>query len=205
MAVLDAVKREGPVSAGDLAMRLGVTAAAVRQHLAGLEAEGLAAALPAPREGRGRPRALWSATEAAAAHFPDSHQLLATDLLKQMRKAFGEEGLDRLLQLRTKDQEAAYRAEMDRAATLKGRLDALARIRTREGYMAEVRREAGGFLFIENHCPICAAARLCQGLCREELALFQRLLGRDARVERTDHLLASGQRCAYRVRTQSAG
>ena len=66
--------------------------------------------------------------------------------------------------------------------------------------MAEVRRDGEDFLFVENHCPICAAARLCTGLCREELALFKRVLGSGIEVERTSHILAGAGRCAYRVR-----
>lgn len=208
-AVLDLLKREGPVSADSLAERLGVTAMAVRQHLSALEGEGLAA--PAAAESskaqskvktRGRPLTLWQATEAAGAHFPDSHSLLAVDLLAQMKKAFGEEGLDSLLALRTQDQERAYRAETDRATTLRARLEALARIRAREGYMPALRPdpESGGFLFVENHCPICSAARACQNLCREELALFRRVLGEGVSVERVSHILAGAGRCAYRVK-----
>jgi len=77
----------------------------------------------------------------------------------------------------------------------------LAKIRSAEGYLAEVRRdsETGAWLFVENHCPICAAARLCTGLCREELALFHRVLGRNIKVERLSHILAGAGRCAYRV------
>jgi predicted ArsR family transcriptional regulator len=65
--------------------------------------------------------------------------------------------------------------------------------------MAEWSRADGGFLLIENHCPICAAAAVCQGLCREELSLFRRVLGSEVRVERTDHVLAGARRCAYRI------
>jgi len=57
---------------------------------------------------------------------------------------------------------------------------------------------------VENHCPICAAARICQGLCREELALFHRVLGKNVRVERLSHILAGAGRCAYRVTTATA-
>lgn len=202
MAVLGRIKRDGPVSADALSDALGITSVAVRQHLAALEAEGLIEPVAAGKKGRGRPLTLWQAGESAAAHFPDSHSALAVDLLGQMKKAFGEEGLDRLLTLRTRDQEIAYRAETDRARTLKGRLEALKAIREREGYMPELTRDpgTGDWLFLENHCPICSAARLCQGLCREELALFSRVLGKDVTVERISHILAGAGRCAYRVR-----
>jgi predicted ArsR family transcriptional regulator len=55
----------------------------------------------------------------------------------------------------------------------------------------------GTLLLRENHCPICVAAKSCQGLCREELSLFQAVLGAGVRVQRTDHVLAGAQRCAY--------
>jgi predicted ArsR family transcriptional regulator len=200
LAVLELLKREGPVATESLAATLGVTTMAVRQHLSGLEDEGLAV-YEAPPNGRGRPAKLWRATPMADSKFPDSHSALAADLIQQMRKAFGDEGLDRLLRLRTADQEQTYRARLCEMTSLGARLEALARIRAEEGYMAEVRRdsEGDGWLFVENHCPICAAAQLCTGLCREELALFQRILGPAVHVERVSHILAGAARCAYRI------
>ena len=116
-----------------------------------------------------------------------------------MRAAFGEAGLDRLLAFRTDEQAAAYGAELAGRATLRDRLEALAAIREREGYMAELREDGDGFLLVEHHCPVCAAAQICTGLCREELALFTRVLGEGVRIERKTHLLAGEPRCAYRI------
>jgi predicted ArsR family transcriptional regulator len=199
-AVLERLKREGPVSAGALARALGVTAMAVRQHLDSLQRGGLAAH-ETRGGGRGRPSKLWRATAAADRHFPDSHATLAAELITQIRKAFGEAGLDRLVALRSAEQEGSYGARLTEQRTLKARLETLARARSEEGYMAEVRQEpdTGAWLLVENHCPICAAARLCTGLCREELALFQRLLGSGVRVERVAHIQAGAGRCTYRV------
>jgi predicted ArsR family transcriptional regulator len=201
-AVLALVKREGPVAADALAARLQLTPMAVRQHLQGLEAEGVVERTEAERQGgRGRPASLWRATPAADARFDDAHADLSAELIGQVRRAFGEEGLDRLLALRTADQAARYRPEVAAQPTLHARLAALAAIREREGYMAEVRDdpESGGFLLLEHHCPICAAARLCTGLCREELALFSGVLGQGVKVQRLSHILAGAGRCAYRV------
>ena len=200
LAVLDLVQRDGPVSADSMAEKLGLTAMAVRLHLGALLAEGLAGFTVESRP-RGRPVQMWSATAKAAAQFADSHSALAVDLIAQMKKAFGDDGMDRILTLRTAEQEKAYRAKTDTARSLRGKLDQLAKIRSAEGYMAEVRREndTGAWLFMENHCPICAAARLCAGLCREEIALFHRVLGKGVKVERLSHILAGAGRCAYRV------
>lgn len=200
-AVLSLLQREGPISADSLARALNLTGMAVRLHLGALETDDLATFVTEARP-RGRPVQLWSATAKAAAHFADAHSALAVDLIIQMKKAFGDAGMDKVLKLRTAAQEASYCAQTDAARSLKARLDRLAKIRIAEGYMAEVRRDAEtkDWLFVENHCPICAAARFCTGLCREELALFRRVLGKGVEIERVSHILAGAGRCAYRVR-----
>jgi len=78
----------------------------------------------------------------------------------------------------------------------------LVKQRAAEGYTAEWRLEGAGFVLLENHCPICAAASACSGFCRSELQLFHELLGPDATVERTDDLLTGARRCAYRITSQ---
>lgn len=65
--------------------------------------------------------------------------------------------------------------------------------------MAEIRLLPDGWLLIENHCPICAAAESCQQFCRTELALFQQLFAETATVSRVDHLLSGARRCAYKL------
>ena len=109
--------------------------------------------------------------------------------------------MDQLLRERLRRQIHEYRARMRSAGTsIAKRAQALAEIRREQGYMAEcTRMPDGSMLLAENHCPICAAASICQGLCREELSLFRAVLGDKARVERTDHILAGARRCAYRI------
>ena len=65
--------------------------------------------------------------------------------------------------------------------------------------MARAEKHGRGWLLVEDHCPICAAAATCQGLCRSELQIFARCLGDGARVERVEHVLAGARRCAYLV------
>jgi predicted ArsR family transcriptional regulator len=54
-------------------------------------------------------------------------------------------------------------------------------------------------LLVENHCPICVAAKACQGFCRSELALFRETLGEKVSVERDEHIVAGARRCVYRI------
>jgi len=193
------LKSRGPQTAGDAGAALGMTAPGAQQQLARLAAAGLVEAedrkLP-----RGRPRRYWRLTAKGHGRFPDRHADLTLELLRSTEALFGPDGLDRLIRHREEQALASYRSELACCGSLEQKVAALARIREREGYMADWQRLAPGrFLLVEDHCPVCAAAAACQGLCRSELAMFRALLGPDAQVERTDHVLAGARRCAYLV------
>jgi predicted ArsR family transcriptional regulator len=197
--VLYALKSTGPQSADALARRLKVTVVAARQQLGRLLEEGLVS-FEDRREGVGRPKRVWSLSDAGHAHFPDSHAALTVDLIQAVGAAFGADGLERVIAEREKATRRLYAARVRPGRSLSERARLLADQRAEEGYMAEVKRQAdGSLMLIENHCPICVAAKACQGFCRSELALFRDVLGPDAKVEREEHILAGARRCAYRI------
>jgi predicted ArsR family transcriptional regulator len=194
------LKTRGPQTAADLGATLAITGEAARQQLLKLASEGLVVATPEPPRGVGRPVQVWHLTELGHARFPDAHAELTVQLLSAIRTELGEQALDRLIDARANQSQANYSAALAGAKSLEERVARLAEVRTREGYMAECQTEgAGGYLLIENHCPICAAASACQGFCRSELDLFQKALGDDVSVERTEHIVNGDRRCAYRV------
>ncbi len=133
---------------------------AVRQHIYALSEDGLVD-YDDERHRVGRPRRVWKLAPAAQAEFPDSHADLTVELIDAMGHAFGDEGLDRLIVERTRAQLERYQALMPRkGAPIQQKIAALAKIRRDEGYMAEWSKDRDGtFWLIENHCPICAAAR----------------------------------------------
>jgi len=196
--MLGIIKRRGPQRAADLASALGVTAEAARQQLIQLGQAGLVNS-ESPKRGVGRPSRVWSLTAAGHARFPDTHGELTVQLIGAIRGELGDRALDRIIKARQEGIRQSYRAALEGARTLGTRVARLAEIRAREGYMAEWRRDGDGFLLVENHCPICAAATACQGFCRSELEIFRDALGGDAEVERVEHLLAGARRCAYRI------
>ena len=197
--IVKMLKTEGPLDAATLAERIGVSAMAIRQHLYILQDEKMVKAKERPVP-LGRPAKYWELTRKADRLFPDAYAELSVSLIDSLNDAFGPDGLQRILERRTARQRASYAARILSSMPLRRKLQKLAEIRTDEGYMAEVRSEGGGqYLLIENHCPICAAASSCTGLCANELALFKSILGPGARVERVEHILAGERRCAYRV------
>lgn len=196
--LLHLLKTRGPQTTGELAREVGVTHEAARQQLAKLASDGLVEASTEAR-GVGRPSQRWHVTTLGDRRFPDAHAELTVQLIRLIRSELGEAALETLLAAREAETRAGYRAEIADRATLEERVQALAAIRTREGYMAESRPEGAGYLLVENHCPVCAAATSCQGFCRAELEVFRDVLGPDAEVTRVEHIPAGGRRCAYRV------
>ncbi|GAB4524997.1 MAG: transcriptional regulator [Roseibium sp.] len=196
--LLNALKSSGPQTAADLAKGLKVTAVAVRQHLEGLQREDLVE-FEDLKGSVGRPKRVWSLTRAGHQQFPDNHANLVLGLLNGMGEIFGPEGLEKLIAHREAQSRSAYSQALEKAVDLPEKLDALAELRNLEGYMAEVVADGAGYLLIENHCSICAAATACQGFCRSELNLFRDVLGPAVSVERTEHQLSGGRRCVYRI------
>jgi len=192
------LKTRGPQTAAQLATALKITGEAVRQQLLRLSEEGLVSATAEPR-GIGRPSQVYRLAPAAQKRFPDTHAELAVQILDSIKGVLGERALDRLIQARTSDCLARYREALRRQPSLEKKIKKLTELRAAEGYMAVWRRENDGYLLVENHCPICAAAASCLGFCRSELEIFQEALGPEVWVERTEHLLAGARRCAYRI------
>lgn len=197
--ILNLLKLRGPQTAKALGERLGMSPEGARQHLAKLHNSGLVSHADA-REQVGRPKRYWRLSEKGHGRFPDGHAQLTLDLLNAIRGEFGDDGVERLIVARERQMLAQYESCLADKPGLEDRVAALAAARSEEGYMAECQADGdGGFTLVENHCPICAAATECQSFCRSELEIFQRVLGSDVTVERTDHLLAGARRCAYRI------
>jgi len=201
-SIAQLLKTEGPLTSAQLADRLGVTAMAVRQHLYALAEERLVTVEERPVP-IGRPAKYWQLTPEANRLFPDAYAELNLSLIAAMKDAFGDKGLNKVLAFRGAQQEATYLERITASAPLKQKLQQLARLRTEEGYMAEVTANPdGSFLFVENHCPICAAAATCQGFCASELEVFRKVLGTNIQIAREEHILAGARRCTYRVKRE---
>ncbi len=200
--ILFQLKTRGPRTAAQLAERLGMTPMGTRQHLAQLQQEGLVH-FEEERRPVGRPVRVWSLSDKAHGRFPDGHADLTVEILAAVRKSFGASGMDKLVRARTREQLALYKRKLPAKGPLEPRVKALAKLRSEEGYMAECKRNKdGSFSLVENHCPICAAAELCRGLCAGEIELFSQSLGKGVRIERTEHLMEGARRCVYRIHPQ---
>ncbi|NVJ55194.1 MAG: hypothetical protein HWE19_02400 [Vibrionaceae bacterium] len=116
-----------------------------------------------------------------------------------MENLFGVEGLQKVVDEREEKTYQLYASELEKCSTLEQKLARLVELRQQEGYMAELEEKSEQFFLIENHCPICKAAKRCPSLCQSELNIFQRLLGEQYLVTRREHIVSGERRCVYNI------
>ena len=196
--ILMFIKMRGEISAATLANELGITKEGVRLHLLKLVEEDLVESYT-KNEGVGRPTTYYSLSQKGMSKFPDTHALVTVELLRSVKNLLGENALDLLISQREQHVYQRYEKEMKDASSIEERLKILTKMRSQEGYMAEWTKADGIYYFIENHCPICAAATECQKFCRAELSNFRQLIGNEFKIERIQHIVSGNHRCIYRI------
>ena len=192
------LKTRGPLTAGDIAKELAITTEGARLQLLKLTEEGLIQSVHESK-GVGRPTQYFSLTELGNKDFPDTHAELTVKLIEQIKETLGEEALEMVVFASEQKAKRRYHQQLNQVSTLEDKIRLLTEIRSREGYMAEYTKEDNGYLFVENHCPICAAAQICQGFCTAELNTFKFVLGEDVNISRVNHIIAGDRRCAYQI------
>jgi len=196
--ILMFLKMRGAQAVSVLAKEFGMTHEGARLHLLKLMEQGLVESERVSK-GVGRPTILYGLAAKGTDRFPDTHAELTVQLLASVRTVLGQEALNQLVEAREKATTARYAEALKDHHSIVEKLACLVRIRSEEGYMAEWVKDEEGFLFTENHCPICAAATECQGFCRAELQNFREVFGKGIQVERTEHIVGGARRCAYRI------
>jgi len=198
--ILERLKKRGPQSVRILASQLKMTTMGVRQHLADLQIKGLIKQTDEARQTRGRPVHLWKLTAKGHQQFPNSHEQVTVELIATLQAELGLTQLNKLVDTRSQRVQSRYEQALAKSGpALEDKVRTLTELLDQDGFMTEVRLLPDGWLLIENHCPVCAAAEKCRQFCQSELDMFRSLLANYAAVERTDYLFDGGRRCAYKI------
>src|SRR4051794_11281614 len=207
--VCRAVLEQGPITASDLAERLGLTPAAVRRHLDALAVSGLVSVWEvspvqgAGRRGRGRPARRYVMTDRGHAVMSAGYDDLASSALRYLRATLGEDAVRAFAEQRVGELEQRYRPRVDAVGADPGvRAEALAAALTGDGYAASVRPAAPGIpglgaQLCQGHCPVQHVAREFPELCEAETDAFSRLLG--VHVQRLASLAHGDHVCTTHV------
>jgi DeoR family suf operon transcriptional repressor len=197
-AILNLIKRQGPLDALAVASALALTPAAVRLQLARLEEDGLLVhheVLEGAR--RGRPRHVYELTSAAEALYPKRYGDLTTELLGYLGGPDASQ-VDELFEQRRLRRVAGA---LPRTANLPfdEQVGALTAILDEDGYLAEAEKlPDGSWRITEHNCAILTVAHGFSQACTSELAFIRDALP-GATVRRVAHLMDGAHVCAYVV------
>lgn len=175
-----------------LARELGISKAAVGQHLIALERDGLVARSELVKT-RGRPSHLYVLTESGLHVFPKHYDWFARLLLEHYLKSFGSESTQKILY------QLGQKLAENFSARLAGkkdneRLQEVVAIMSELGYEAELVADADPPFIRAFNCIYHHLAKENPEVCFLDLGLLDALLGR---VEHRECMVRGGLCCAF--------
>ncbi|HMQ35466.1 MAG TPA: MarR family transcriptional regulator [Chloroflexaceae bacterium] len=179
--ILQHLQRQGEATVKDLAALLGVSATAARDHLVHLQAEGLVEAR-AERYGPGRPRLVYTLSEAARSRFPKQYDRLITGLLRELIAVEGPDKVEQLLERVSRRLADEYADRME-GSDMPERLGELRRLLEQRGVPAEVAEAGDGIRLFA--CPFYDIAQDHPEVCSMERQMIEFVLGEKLALEST--------------------
>lgn len=185
------IAEDGPLTAAELALRLGLTPAAVRRHLDLLAENGTIEERETATVGghsRGRPARAYILSDAGHAEMESDYAELATSALRFLAERAGADAVGAFAREHNAELEARYAAQLATVGEdVTARAQALATALSADGFAASTRpieadMPIAGIQLRQGHCPIQRVATEFPAFCEAEAAAFSQLLG--ARVQR---------------------
>lgn len=196
------LKRAQPLTAKELAARLGLSLNAVRHHLKELEAEGLIEYVREHR-GVGAPAFAYRLSAAGNALFPRRYQQTLTQVLDQVEAREGRAAAVAMLEAQFMALAARLRSELAGVDPAE-RMTIVTRALADEGYMAEWQSAGEGRATLREHnCAIHAVAERYPEICAAERRFLEEVLS--AAVDRRAHILGGCTACEYHVQFDTDG
>jgi predicted ArsR family transcriptional regulator len=182
-ALLDLLRRRGPMTVAEMSEQLGVTGTAVRNRLSRLLESGLVERRAEAR-GRGRPRHAYQASVEAQKRLGQNYAELAVVLWDELMTTVEDRKLRRLLFARITERLAEIYRDRVSGPEWEGRLVQLTTLLHDRGVEAEVARDGvGAFPMLRQHsCPYYELAESDRAICALERKMFEKVLGRGLRL-----------------------
>lgn len=211
------ISAQGPITARALAEHFGLTGAAIRRHLAGLESDGVIEEyhVPATKRGRGRPSKSYVLSADAHKAQDSENEDLARLALNLLHRHGGDEAMIELSQARVEEwiREVERRtARRPEARSREQVLELLVDVLTERGYACSVRpisvpipavgdghrtRTLRTAQFVQGHCPIRDIASEHPVICEVETRAISQLLG--VPVQRLATLAGGAHACTTHI------
>jgi DeoR family suf operon transcriptional repressor len=206
--ILAYLKRNGGATVDAVAGEFGLARMTVRQHLSGLERDGLVVSREERRR-TGRPHLFFSLTAGGDEQFPKRYDRLADLALQEVALLEADEiaGLgpaEKLRLLLKKMADRVYREHESkvRDKDLKERVAIITEILRREGGFADWKAEGQQYEIVDYNCVYRKVADAHQDVCDWHLSLLGRLLGKD--VECAQFMSQGADCCRFVVKDEAA-
>jgi predicted ArsR family transcriptional regulator len=179
-AIVQLLLEDGPITAGEIGERLGISAAGVRRHLDALmdagDAQSSAAAVW-QHNGRGRPAKRYRLTAAGRAKLGHTYDDLAVAAMRQLREIGGDDAVRTFARRRI---DTILAGVTDGSHDVESTADRVAGALTKAGYATTTTPVSGpihGIQLCQHHCPVSHVAEEFPELCETEREAFAEILG----------------------------
>lgn len=193
--IIEILKEQGSGTVAELADTLGMAQVSVRHHLDILVGEDLVIkGRVRRRQSAGRPSQVYTLTTQALKLFPQRHDILASNLLTEMKAALpGQEVRELLARVAARTAQEAPATSADQH--IEERLTAIAGFLTEKGYNARWETKNGHYEIYACNCPYAGVADRHPELCWMDQAMIQHLLPDAVRLQ--TQALDGAHHCTY--------
>lgn len=191
-----ALRRRHSASAVELAAELDLSPNAIRQHLAGLQREGLVSER-AVRRGKTKPTYEFSLTSDGERLFPQRYDVLLNAVLREVRAIGGDDAVLQIFERmgrRSAEKMAARTAELQGEA----RVGALVDLLREHGVEADYNAEGKTYVISEHNCPYAQTVKEHPQVCSVIHTVLGDLFPEGSR--QTDSLATGGEACRFEVK-----
>ena len=194
-SILSTLKAQGSATIAELAAAVGLTTVSIRHHLSGLLAEGLIVA-EEERHCIGRPRMVYSLTEAGMERFPAKYVRLSGRLLDELKSTLATEDVEAMF-TRIAASIVADNAHRLTGKSLEEKMALVVDLLGEEGFMAAWKVAGERYQLTEYNCPYLRIGQRHPEVCRIDQTLISQALA--VPVERSSCLLEGDEHCTFTI------
>jgi predicted ArsR family transcriptional regulator len=170
--LLNKLKKSGVCTISEIMDSFTISEIAVRKHIHELEQQGFIKKNTIKQQ-LGRPYHTYELTGKGHGTFPNQHEQLPVELLRDLEELQGKEAVEELLARRMERE----KSEMKKAVggdIFDEKIGKVADIQNQKGYMVELdQSEDGDYIFTNYHCPIANLATAYNQVCKNEKKVLE--------------------------------
>ena len=193
--ILQALLRKPRSTINDLAEAVDINPISVRHHLNNLQAGGLIIA-EEERHGVGRPRLVYTLTDAGSEKFPTRYLRLTSRLLSQLKETLPNPMVKELFSQVALNLAEEHEGELANLS-IEERLDVTQKLLGEEGFTVEWEKLGEQYHIHEVSCPYHKVGQNHPEVCSMDQTLISEMLALPA--EQVQCILSGDERCTYVV------